>query len=299
MKTLVFGEILWDVIEGREYLGGAPLNFAAHITKCGSNATIVSAVGDDNRGWRAIQEITKLKVNHAAVNIFAGIPTGIVDVMLNQGQPTYHIEENVAYDFINLEQTLPELLKLQPFDVFYFGTLAQRASKSREALNELLKAMPFKHIFYDVNLRKDAYSPDVIRNSLRRSTIFKLNTEEVTVISNLLFKTTLSMENFCRYISDEFPVSLIIITAGEQGCHVYVNNSLVSLPGVPIKVVDAVGAGDAFSAAFMAHYYNTSNAVAAARIANRVGSFVAGMPGPIPEYSNELKQELLQRLPTT
>lgn len=296
MKALVFGEILWDIINGKEFLGGAPLNFAAHFTKCGGKATIVSAVGDDNRGWRAIEQITKLNISHRAVNIYSGIPTGIVDVMLNQGEPTYHIEEQVAYDFISLDESLPDLLKQQPFDVFYFGTLAQRANKSCEALNELLKAMPFKHIFYDVNLRKDSYTPEVIRNGLRRCTIFKLNTEEVSVISNLLFKTSLSFENFCRYIVDEFEVSIVLITAADQGCHVYVADTLVSLPGVPVEVVDAVGAGDAFSAAFMFHYSHTADAVGAARLANRVGSYVAGMSGPIPEYSEELKKEWLTKM---
>jgi len=292
MTALVFGEILWDIINGKEYLGGAPLNFAAHFTKCGGKASIVSAVGDDNRGWRAVEQITKLGITHRAVNIYEGIPTGIVDVMLNAGEPTYHIEENVAYDFINLDESLPKLLKEQPFEVFYFGTLAQRASKSRDTLNQLLKAMPFRHIFYDVNLRKDSYTAEIIRNGLKRCTIFKLNIEEVTVISNLLFKTSLAPETFCRYIVDEFEISIVIITAADQGCHVYTDHTLASLSGIPVKVVDAVGAGDAFSAAFMFHYCHSKNAIDAARLANKVGSYVAGVAGPIPEYSEDLKRSL-------
>lgn len=296
MKALVFGEILWDVINGVEYLGGAPLNFAAHFTKCGGKAAIVSAVGDDNRGWQALAQITKLGITHRAVNIYAGIPTGVVNVMLNSGEPTYHIEENVAYDFINLDESLPTLLKEQPFEVFYFGTLAQRANKSRDVLSQLLKAMPFRHIFYDVNLRKDSYTPEIIRNGLRWCTIFKLNAEEVSVISNLLFKTSLSPENFCRYITSEFEISIVIITAADQGCHVYTNQTFTTLPGIPVEVVDAVGAGDAFSAAFMFHYCHSKNAIDAARLANKVGAYVAGMVGPIPEYSEDLKKDWLVNL---
>ncbi len=291
MKALVFGEILYDIIEEQEYLGGAPLNFAAHFVRGGGQADIVSAVGDDNRGWRAINEITNLNVNHTAVNILKGIQTGTVAVTLIKGEPSYHITEEVAYDFIDVNQTLP-VLKGKPYDIFYFGTLAQRAEKSRSTLNDILDSITFRHVFYDVNLRKDAYTPQLIRNSLKRCTILKLNTDEVPVISQLLYKTSLSNELFCRYVKEEFMVSLIVITAAEKGCLVFANQRLTTLPGTPVQVVDTVGAGDAFSATFMLHYHHSGDAIAAAEMANLIGSFVAGKSGPIPDYTPELKQQV-------
>ncbi|HRG07392.1 MAG TPA: PfkB family carbohydrate kinase [Cyclobacteriaceae bacterium] len=291
MKALVFGEILWDIIEGQEYLGGAPLNFAAHFTQCGAQASIVSAVGNDNRGWRAINEITRLKIDYSAVNVLTSVPTGTVDVLLHDGEPTYTITEKVAYDFINPDEVIDSLRKKR-FDVFYFGTLAQRSEQSRNALTKILDSIQFSHKFYDVNLRKDSYTPIIIRNGLKRCSIFKLNKEEVPVISQLLFKTSLSTELFCRFITDEFNIEIVIITAAAQGCQIYHQNMLTNIPGVPVQVADAVGAGDAFSAAFMFHYGYSKDPLEAARLANLIGSYVAGKSGPIPEYSPDLLQQI-------
>lgn len=293
MKILSFGEILWDVINGTEHLGGAPFNFAAHAAQCGNESFIVSRLGSDFLGMRAFNKSKAYGVDPSLIEWDEVYPTGIVDVTLENGQPDYTIRPNVAYDFINGGAAY-KMIKTIGFDVFYFGSLAQRNNVSANALKVLLSEGKFAHIFYDVNLRKSGYTESIIKESLAACTIFKLNKDEVAVISQLLTGTTLSNEEFCKCVHALYPkVKIILITASERGCFLYMNENFLYVPGTPVNVMDAVGAGDAFSAAFMHVYAHTNDAIRAAQIANQVGAFVATKNGAIPEYSLAIK-ELLQ-----
>lgn len=291
MKVLAFGEILWDLIEGEEHLGGAPFNFAAHMARCGNNAFIISRIGNDPYGTQAFNRSKAYGVDGSLIQWDERYPTGIVDVTLNDGQPEYVIRENAAYDYIVADNTLLEWGE-NYFDVFYFGSLAQRNVISEQALYKVLSSHHFKDIFYDVNLRKAGYTEQIIRNSLAACTMLKLNIEEVRVISRTLSGSDLANEEFCQYVKREYPkIKVIIITAGEDGCFIY-ESELKHVPGTPVKVCDAVGSGDAFSASFMHAYATSGDAVSAARIANQVGAFVASQAGPIPEYSPEIRSLL-------
>lgn len=287
MKVLAFGEILWDIIEGKEHLGGAPFNFAAHTTQCGHKSFIISRLGNDDRGVGAFNQSKTHGVDVSLIQWDNQYPTGIVDVQLNKGQPDYVIRANAAYDFISADPVMDHLEK-NSFDVFYFGSLSQRNAASEQALNKILSTNRFKHIFYDVNLRKSGYSERIIRKSLAACTILKLNQDEVIVISKILSGQQLGYEEFCQCIKKQYPnVITIVITAAENGCFVYEMN-LQYVPGTPVIVKDAVGSGDAFSAAFMHIYAASGHAVAAAKIANQIGAFVATQAGAIPEYPDEI-----------
>lgn len=287
MKVLAFGEILWDIIEGNEHLGGAPFNFAAHSAQCGNKAAIVSRLGNDHLGHKAFNESKMHGVDVSLIQWDALYPTGVVDVTLDHGQPDYVIRPNAAYDYISADDVLEHLEKHR-YDIFYFGSLAQRNFASEEALHKILSKNRFKHIFYDVNLRKSCYTEQIIRNSLAACTILKLNNDEVGVISKILAGHQLSREEFCNHVKELYPaITIIIITAAENGCFVY-ESTLLYVPGVSVTVRDAVGSGDAFSAAFMHSYAASHDAVNAAKIANQVGAFVASQAGPIPEYSPEV-----------
>jgi fructokinase len=289
MRVLAFGEILWDIINGVEHLGGAPFNFAAHMAQAGNQSYIISKLGKDSLGQKALAGILKFGVNDSLIGWDAERPTGTVDVMLNNGQPDYTIQENVAYDFIQAEDTLA-LLERQAFDIFYFGSLSQRNPACAKSLWRILNAGNFTHIFYDVNLRKSGYTDSIIKNSLRECTIFKLNIDEVKVISEVLIGTNLAAEALCKCIKILYPnVKIIIVTAAAEGCYLSVNDKFIQIKGTPVKVVDAVGAGDSFSAAFMHIYGHTLDCVRAATVANKVGAFVASHAGPIPKYSEEIK----------
>lgn len=291
MRVMAFGEILWDIIEGKEHLGGAPFNFAAHAAQCGSESFIVSRLGNDPLGQRAFDQCKRQRVSQRFIQWDEEHPTGTVDVSLLNGQPDYVIHSEVAYDFIQ-----PDLCVLSPgehFDVFYFGSLAQRQPVSASTLHKILNSIECSHIFYDVNLRKEGYSGNIISWSLKACNIFKLNTDELPVISKMLFEENLSQQDFCKRITGHFPnIRIIIITASEKGCFIFENQSMTHCAGVPVKVVDAVGAGDAFSAAFMHTYCGSGNAILAAKIANMVGAYVATQPGAIPDYSYSIKEIL-------
>jgi fructokinase len=292
MRVLAYGEILWDIIEGVEHLGGAPFNFAAHSAQCGDEAFIISRLGSDFLGMRAFNKCNSSGVDTSFIQWDDDYPTGTVLVTLKGGQPDYTIQENVAYDYIKVDHLIG-VLQNRPFDVFYFGTLSQRRTTSAASLRAILGQCVFKHIFYDVNLRKAGYTESIIRESLKLCTVFKLNADEVPVISKMLVDHPLTNEEFCKCIVELYSnVKTIIITASEKGCYVFDHGSLTYVPGVPISVVDAVGAGDAFSAAFMHSFCKTANAVSAASTANQIGAYVATKSGAIPEYSSEIREIL-------
>lgn len=291
MRALSFGEILFDIIEGEDFLGGAPLNFAAHLAKCGAESYILSRVGDDELGKKALEQIEELNIKDIFIQRDSNYLTGTVEVELKGGQPDYTILENVAYDFISTED-VDEKLNKEEFDIFYFGTLAQRSRDSAKTLHHLLDKKSFKHVFYDINLRKGYFSKKILEGSLQRCTILKLNDEEVDVLSNLFFGEKIIMEKFAERIAEDFKIHLVIITAGARGCLVHEKGKFGFEKGFPAEVVDTVGAGDAFSAAFIFQYYKYGDALKAARIANRLGAYVASSRGPIPAYSAEIKSIL-------
>ena len=291
MKVLSFGEVLWDIIGEEAHLGGAPLNFAAHSVLCGGRSSMLSRLGNDDFGKDAGNQIEKLGVGTNLLQIDQGHPTGTVPVKLVDGQPDYYITSNAAYDFIDFSEA-KAVLDHEKFEVLYFGTLVQRA-KSGKALKQILSHYDFQLKFYDINLRKDCYSEEVIRFSLGQADIVKLNEEEVVQIGQMLFGKALPPDNFVPELRMSFPqIDHVILTAGGDGCYVFVDNTLHHIKSEPVKVVDAIGAGDSFSAAFMYSFYKSGDILQSARIGNQLGGFVASSSGAIPQYSQDIKDLL-------
>lgn len=297
MDVLCFGEILFDRIEGEAFLGGAPMNFAAHSAKLGARSFILSRVGEDELGERAVREAEKLGVETKFIQTDKDLPTGTVDVQLDQGSPAYVIHEDVAFDRINLEEFIIHYTVAE-FDFIYFGTLAQRDEVSRSTLWQLTEDIEFPEVFFDVNLRQDYYTPEIIHVSLHKATIFKLNDEEAEVLSEMLFGRQMTLREFCDAVAADFMLRIIIVTRGGEGCLVWQDGEVQEVPGVDTKVNDTVGAGDAFSAAFMYFYLKSGNARKAAEKANHLGAFVAGARGAVPEYSDDLRLALFDGEPT-
>lgn len=290
MKILAFGEVLWDFIEGEKHFGGAPVNFAAHLVQCGGVAAMVTAIGNDKLGDQARTEMLNRGVSDALVQVNEQL-TGRVMVFLTNGQPTYRIRKEVAYDYVDKEQL--DLNKMKSFDAFYFGTLAQRNTVSREALRYILDHIQFGTVFYDVNLRKDAYSKEVIAESLQSCTVVKMNDDEVEMLSPMLYGMELSTEHFVGRLQVDFPhLEIILVTAGAKGCTVYTRDMKHEVAAEAIQVKDTVGAGDAFCAAFLTTYLKTGDARKAARIGNKVGGFVASQHGAIPEYPERFRRKV-------
>lgn len=291
MKSIAFGEILYDIILGKPHLGGAPLNFAVHLAKAGGESHIISNVGNDDLGQNALEEIRKQGVGTRFIGTDDNLNTGTVEVQLDKGQPEYIIDKNVAYDNITFN-LVPE--NFDETHIFYFGTLSQRAEHSRETLYKILDFTHFEFVFYDVNLRKDCFNKETIHRSFGYANIIKLNRSEVNTVGALIFGEKLNLEGFLERCKTTYKPKIIIITDGANGCYIFEDGKTNHVPGTNITVKDTIGAGDSFSAAFMYKYFRTRDALISAATANRVGAFVASQQGAIPEYSPMIQEQLQQ-----
>jgi len=293
INVFSFGEFLWDIIAGKTYIGGAFFNLAGHLAKMGVNSTYISTVGKDSLGEKALKIAEKYGLNPSYISIHPHLPTGKVDVYLNhKGHPKYTIHKDTAWDQIILKERCRDLLFKENWDAFCFGTLAQRTKSNRELLYGLFPQLNCKYIFYDVNLRQNFYQKEWIERSLHFSNMLKLNEEEVTTLSELLLGKVVSKEEFCHAISSEYSLKIICITLGENGSIVYDGQDFFQIPGVKVKVVDTVGAGDSFSAAFLFSSLSGLTPRESGLFANQVGAFVASQPGAVPEYSSILKEQI-------
>ncbi len=289
-KVLAFGEVLWDFIEGDKHFGGAPVNFAAHMVQCGREAGIISALGNDKLGEQALDHMKQLRLDTSLVQRNKHL-TGRVMVFLENGQPTYRIRKEVAYDFIN--QNLIDLNQIKDYEAFYFGTLSQRSKESREALYHVLENSRFSTIYYDVNLRRDSFSEATIRRSLGYCNIAKMNHEEVEVIAQLLYHNEFESDQLSLKLFEENEsLETIIVTSGKAGCQVITRKEKHEVSGKLMPVKDSVGAGDAFSAAFLDVYLKTNDPKKAARIGNMVGGFVVSESGAIPRYPEDFRRKI-------
>ena len=216
-----------------------------------------------------------------------------------EGIPIFTINEGVAWDAITLGEREFRALSEEEWDVFCFGTLAQRTEKNRETLGRLLSEIRSKHFFYDINLRTGFYKKEWILSSLEHTTILKMNEEEADELSNLISgiayacKLSCSNEAFCRLLKEKYSrISVICITKGPEGAAVYHKGIYEEVGTTPVEVTDTVGAGDAFSAGFLYACLLGYGASKAASIASILGSYVASKPGSVPEYSKELIEKL-------
>ncbi|HZK10893.1 MAG TPA: carbohydrate kinase [Atribacterota bacterium] len=293
MKALLYGEILWDIIDSKPYIGGAPFNLAAHLSKMGINSTLISSVGKDALGKKALKEAKKRGINSTFIKVHPDLPTGIVNVSLDgAGHPTYVINENVAWDNIILDQNLMDGLGKNGWEVFCFGTLAQRTKENREILTQIISQAHPHHIFYDVNLRQNYYQKEWIEKSLCQSSIVKLNDRETLIVSELLFGEALKQENFIQRVCQEYDLSIVCITHGKNGSSIYCDGNLEKVAGINGPVADTVGGGDSYSAGFLFSYLCGTSIYEAAEFAEMVGNFVVSQSGAVPKYPKWLEKEI-------
>ena len=282
MKTIIcIGEILWDVYPGRRYLGGAPLNVAVHLAKLGEKPYMVSAVGRDELGRSALEQLEPPGVTRR-FSVSNDRPTGTAVVRPELvGDARFDLPENAAYDLTDLSDAdLAALLRLAP-DAVVFGSLAQKRSKTMAgSVHRLLDALPDAEKLFDVNLRKQLYDEDIVSASIERCGIFKLNEDEVDTISFLLFDEVMPADRFARFVFSDFPCHTVLVTRGGRGAVAYGRDyEAVQADAVPVAVVDTVGAGDAFSAAYLSAWLHTHDMAAALRAGNENGARTAAHAG--------------------
>jgi fructokinase len=288
LRIVTVGEILWDVIGEREYLGGAPLNFAAHAQKLGHEAFLVSAVGDDERGRRTLDSLRQWGLAPEFVQALHGKDTGTAQVELDcEGKPTFRIVRPAAYDFVTLTKgQLRSISELQP-DWIYFGTLYHMSSQALDSTLKLLEAAPCARHFYDVNLREGNWSLALVEQLASHANVIKLSDSEAEFLDGLLNAGGQegSVEYLCRRWIDRYHCDIVCVTLGERGCAILNRDTYTESPGYKVQVADSVGAGDAFAAGLLHGLEQQWDTRRLGCFANAVGALVASRPGATPKWN--------------
>lgn len=282
------GEILWDMLPEGTFLGGAPANFAFHANQLGARGLVVSAVGHDDLGERIFANLNQLNVATEGLRRVSR-PTGTVTVTTVAGQPSYTIHTDVAWDFIPFDAELRSIAGRA--DAVCFGSLAQRSTKSRQSIQAFLQATR-KDCWriFDINLRQDFYESETIRTALELAHVLKLNHEELPVVARLL-GLPVSPDETVRALLATYGLRLIALTRGGEGSSLYSRWRTSHHPGHPVAhLVDAIGAGDSFTAALVMGVLHSDDLDAIHDRAARVASYVCTQRGATPQLPAELRR---------
>lgn len=289
MKRLVvgLGEVLWDMLpEGRK-IGGAPVNFAYHAGQFGIDTMAVSAIGNDKLGEDTIAEMNGKHLNH----IFPSVPypTGSVQVSLDEkGVPAYDIKENVAWDNIPFTNEIESVAR--SCRAVCFGSLAQRNAVSRSTIRKFIESTPSGCIrIFDINLRQNFYTSNVIHDSLEHCNILKINDEEIMLVSRMFNYDSSNIENVCRTIMEDFSLEMVILTCGTKGSYIFTKGGVSFMPTPKVNVADTVGAGDSFTGSFCAAILRGLPVAEAHKKAVEVSAYVCTQNGAMPEIPESMK----------
>lgn len=285
MKNTVvgLGEILWDIFPERKVLGGAPANFAYHVSQFGFNGYAVSAIGNDLLGKEILKSLEEKELNYLIEQ--TDFPTGTVKVQLDgRGIPTYEITENVAWDNIPFTTRLENLAKNTT--TVCFGSLAQRNEVSRATIHKFLDLMPADSLkVFDINLRLKYFSKDIIIDSLNKASALKLNDEEIVKIAEI-FELQGTDEELCQQLLDKYKLKFLILTKGTRGSYVLTPYEKSFLATPKVTIADTVGAGDSFTAAFVASYLNGRSIAQSHQLAVEVSAYVCQQHGAMPRLAD-------------
>lgn len=285
------GEALWDMLPDGKKVGGAPANFAFQVGQAGVPSCVISAIGQDNLGEELVGHFRDKNLSHVLEVV--DYPTGTVQVTLDsKGVPNYEIREGVAWDNIPVTQRIFELASR--CRCVSFGSLAQRSSVSRDTIHQFLDVIPndgskrFK--VFDINLRQNFYTNDVLVESMRRCNVMKINDEELVIISRLFGYPGIDLKDKCWLLLGKYSLDILVLTCGINGSYVFTPGHVSFLPTPMVEVVDTVGAGDAFSAIFMASLLRGASIEGAHHNAVTISAYVCTQPGAMPELTPELRK---------
>jgi len=293
MKIVSIGEVLFDCYQDEKVIGGAPFNFFYHIYKLTSSAEFISRIGNDENGKSIINFFKKNNIISKFLQLDEKHSTGIVNVKVDKnGNPTFDIIPNCAYDFIDLNPKISNLIESDT-SLLYFGTLAQRNTVSRKTIQAILG----KNIKYfcDINLRANYYSKEILDNCFKKANVIKLNEDEFKIVSGLFLTGTFKLQSSAEELRRKFEIDLLSITLSERGALLIdkfgVNEYNYSIK----KVLDTVGAGDAYSAILCLGYLNKMPIDRINFLANKFAASICGIKGAIPHsdkiYDN-FKEEI-------
>ena len=282
------GEALWDVLPEGKKIGGAPANFAYHVSQFGLPSCVVSAVGDDALGKEIIENFTSKGLNQLIAEV--PYPTGTVQVEIDPaGVPQYEIKENVAWD--NIPYTAHLEMLAEKTKAVCFGSLAQRNVVSRNTINRFLDAMPQNEdtlVVFDVNLRQGFYNKEILCNSMKRCNILKINDEELVTVSRMFGYPGIDLQDKCWILLGKYNLKMLILTCGINGSYVFTPGNVSFQPTPKVEVADTVGAGDSFTAAFIASILKGKSVQEAHSTAVQTLAFVCTKKGAMPTLPSEL-----------
>lgn len=283
------GEALWDILPSGKKIGGAPANFAYHVSQFGLNSCVVSAVGNDALGDEIVTNLTEKGLNLKIARV--PFKTGTVQVEMDDvGVPQYVINENVAWDNIPFTPELEELAKNTK--AVCYGSLAQRCPVSRNTIHRFLDAMPDdddRLRVFDINLRQGFYSEEIISDSISRCNILKINDEELVTVSRIFGYPGINLKDKCWILLGKYNLKMLILTCGVNGSYVFTPGSISFLPTPVVKVEDTVGAGDSFTAAFVSSILKGCPIKEAHNRAVQTSAYVCTQSGAMPVLPERLK----------
>jgi fructokinase len=284
------GEILWDCFPDRKVLGGAPLN-CGYMAQCmGARALAISRVGDDPDGQAILQVMKDKGLDTSCVQVDPVHPTGIVRVAVSaRGEPTYTIVENAAYDFLAWEEKLAG--PLSRCDAVCFGSLAQRNPAGRAGILRMLDQAQKALKVYDINLRQNFFSREILADGFKRVQVVKLNDGELEVLQKLFAS---DFTGGIRGFMKRYAIELMAVTHGAEGCSLYRGGEEVHAPGLKVTVADTVGSGDAFTASLILSCLRRLPLAEIGREANLWGAYVATQHGGTPEIRKNAINKLRQ-----
>jgi fructokinase len=280
--VICYGEILWDMLPDGPQPGGAPLNVAYHLNKMGVPTSIISRIGNDKGGDELAELLDKWGIKKHLLQIDQEHPTSSVIAKMNNGnEVSYDIIFPVAWDFINNSETIKK--QLNPSTYFIYGSLASRNDTSRETLFDILESDVVKVL--DINMRPPYMNKDLLRALLHKADIVKFNQAELEMTQMLFKSSSYNEASQVKFIQDYFNIPEVIITKGEFGASYYKNEKSYQVWGTEVKVVDTIGSGDSFLAAFLAGHYLHEEPEKILKNAIAMGAFIATKKGGCPEYS--------------
>jgi len=280
------GEILWDMFPHGKVLGGAPANFAYHMSQLGFEGYAVSAIGGDTLGDEIVSCLSNKKLKYLIET--TPYATGTVQVTLSgNGIPQYEICENVAWDNIPFTEEMEALARKTR--TVCFGSLAQRNSVSRTTINRFLDCLPETALkIFDINLRQQFYTLELIEHSLDRCNILKINDDEILIVGKLFGWESKSKLEICNQLLHSCNLEMVVLTKGSDGSYVVTQTETSFKPTPLVEVADTVGAGDSFTAAFVAALLSGQSISNAHQLAVDVSAFVCTQHGAMPVLPESL-----------
>ena len=278
------GELLWDLLPSGKKAGGAPINFVYHATQLGAEGYAISSVGEDLLGNEIIEELNKNNIRYLIERV--PYPTGTVSVELDdKGIPVYQITKAVAWDHIKPTANAIDLA--EQADAICFGTLAQRSKESRETIQSILSFVSDSaYKFFDINLRQNYFSKEIVEESLYLANIVKCNNEELDVLCDF-FGISPAGDKAVAWLLEKYNLKMFVLTAGASHSTIYTKDEVSTVKTPKVDIKDTVGAGDSFSGALIVSLLKGKSLKEAHQFAVETAAYVCSKSGAWPAYGKD------------